>query len=405
MLRFLVIFHTVLLLADVYSFFGLKRVFPSFSKKFAWGYWAVSFVFLFGLFGFFSLKRAGVVLPGGTLLFGGFVVLYLTKVTYGIWLLLGDSVKKGVGLFQKKEAEKDVPQSESRRDFVATTGLAVAGIPFGAMSFGILSGAHDYQVYRQRVVIPNLPKAFDGIRIGQLSDIHSGSFFNKQAVMGGVEMLNAERPDLVCFTGDLVNDRAEEVKEYFDVFEKVKADMGVYSVLGNHDYGMYVKWNSEAEKQKNFSELLEAHRRLGWDLLLDENRKLTVDGEQLALLGVENWGKGFIQRGNMKKALEGTEEIETKILLSHDPSHWDAEVRKLYSDVDLMLAGHTHGMQFGVKLGDSHWSPAEFRYKQWGGLYQEGKQQLYVNRGFGYIGFPGRVGMAPEITILELVRA
>jgi predicted MPP superfamily phosphohydrolase len=271
------------------------------------------------------------------------------------------------------------------------------------MSWGIISGAHDYRIRRKTIFLPNLPKSFDGITIGQVSDIHSGSFFNKTAVKGGVEMIMREKPDILFFTGDLVNNETAEVEEYFDVFNKLKAPLGVYSVTGNHDYGDYKNWDSKKEKTQNFKDLIQAHKLLGYDLLMNENRIIELGGEKLAILGNENWGAGrFAKYGDLDKAYQGSEEAAVKILLSHDPSHWDAQVRPKYSDIDLMLAGHTHGFQFGVEIGGFQWSPSQYAYKQWGGLYTQGKQHLYVNRGFGFLGYPGRVGMPPELTIITL---
>jgi predicted MPP superfamily phosphohydrolase len=294
----------------------------------------------------------------------------------------------------------------ARSEFLSQAALIAATIPFGAFTYGIISGAHDYRIRRQTVSLPNLPKAFDGISIGQLSDIHSGSFFNKTAVKGGVEMLLKEKPDVVFFTGDLVNNQTSELKDYFDVFNKVKAPMGVFSVTGNHDYGDYHKWESADAKVQNFQDLLRAHKELGFDLLQNEHRWLEVDGERIAILGNENWGAGrFAKYGKLDQAYEGTEEAPVKLLLSHDPSHWDAQVRQNYKDIDMMFAGHTHGFQFGVEVGGFKWSPSQYIYKQWAGLYKEDNQYLYVNRGFGYLGYPGRVGIPPEITIVTLKRA
>jgi predicted MPP superfamily phosphohydrolase len=248
-----------------------------------------------------------------------------------------------------------------------------------------------------------LPKAFDGIRIAQLSDIHTGSFHNKQAVKNGVDLLIDEKPDMVFFTGDLVNNETKEVRDYIDVFSKVKAPLGVFSSTGNHDYGDYRNWSSPSAKQKNFEDLKKAHKNMGWDLLLNENRALRVDGDEISIIGVENWGAGrFSKYGDLKRAYEGAEETPFKILLSHDPSHWDAQIRKEFKDIDLTLSGHTHGFQFGVEIGNLKWSPSQYIYKQWAGLYSEEDQYIYVNRGFGYIGYPGRIGILPEITILEL---
>jgi predicted MPP superfamily phosphohydrolase len=298
--------------------------------------------------------------------------------------------------------ETVIPRSE----FLATTAVVAGAGLMGTFAFGILSGAHDYRIRRVKVPLKNLPKAFDGITIGQLSDIHTGSFFNKRAVKGGVEMLMKEKPELVFFTGDLVNDRATEVQDYINIFDKVKAPLGVHSTLGNHDYGDYFQWKSKEAKLKNFSDLKKAHHLMGWQLMMDENRAIRVDNEELGLIGVQNWGAGnFAKYGNLQKAHQGTDQYPVKLLLSHDPSHWREQVLPGYDDIDLALAGHTHGMQFGVEIGKIRWSPAQLRYKEWAGLYKENEQYLYVNRGFGYIGYPGRVGILPEITIIELVKA
>jgi predicted MPP superfamily phosphohydrolase len=251
-----------------------------------------------------------------------------------------------------------------------------------------------------------LPKEFHGIKLAQISDIHAGSFFNKRAVAGGIEMLMGEKPDLIFFTGDLVNTQTDEVNKYFDIFNKVKAPLGTYSILGNHDYGDYRSWASADAKRKNLLDMIEAHKLLGWDLLLNENRTLELGGEKISIIGVENWGAGrFTKYGDIVKATQNINESSVKLLLSHDPSHWDAQIRPDYSDIDVMFAGHTHGFQFGVELGNFKWSPAQYAYKQWADLYQKGNQKLYVNRGFGFIGYPGRIGIAPEITVFELVNS
>ncbi|GAB3894401.1 metallophosphoesterase [Larkinella knui] len=293
-----------------------------------------------------------------------------------------------------------------RSEFLMKTALIAGAVPLVAFTYGIVSGAHDYRIRRIRLSLKNLPSSFDGMKIAQLSDIHSGSFFNKTAVKGGVEMLLREKPDVVFFTGDLVNNTADEVVDYMDIFNKVKAPMGVYSTLGNHDYGDYVNWSSPQAKIKNLETLKAAHKQLGWNLLMDENRILEQNGDKIALIGIQNWGSGrWPKYGNLEKARRGTEDYPVKLLLSHDPSHWDAQVRPQFPDIDVMFAGHTHGMQFGVEIGNVRWSPAQYVYKQWAGLYQEGQQYLYVNRGYGYLGYPGRVGILPEVTIFELKKA
>ncbi len=335
---------------------------------------------------------------------------YFSKFFAALILVLGDLYRLGqyaYQLIQDKISNSSEPVSNGksipRSEFIAKSALIAGSLPLAAMSFGIISGAHDYRIRRKTIVIPDLPKAWNGVKVAQLSDIHSGSFWNKTAVEGGVDMLMKEKPDVVFFTGDLVNNEASEVEKYLPIFSKVKAPLGVYSTLGNHDYGDYKNWSSEKAKKQNLQNLKESHQLMGWNLMLDEHKILFADKEPLAILGVENWGAGrFAKYGDLGKAYKGTEDLPTKILLSHDPSHWDAQVRKDFPDIDLMLAGHTHGFQFGVEVGDFKWSPSQYVYKQWAGLYSANQQHLYVNRGYGYLGYPGRIGIPPEITIIEL---
>lgn len=343
-----------------------------------------------------------------SLLFTSIFVNYVPKVFASVFLLIGDLVRGVQWVASSIQSAKPSGEGNTipRSEFLTKTALVAGSIPIVGMSWGIISGAHDYRIRRKTIVLPNLPKSFDGIKIGQLSDIHSGSFFNKTAVKGGVEMLMKEKADIIFFTGDLVNNETAEVKDYIPIFDKVSAPLGVFSVTGNHDYGDYWRWPSTTAKERNFADLIEAHRLMGYDLLMNENRYIELSGDKIAILGNENWGKGrFAKYGKLDLAHKGTDEAAVKLLLSHDPSHWDAEVRPDYTDIDVMFAGHTHGFQFGVEVGDFQWSPSQYAYKQWAGLYQEENQYLYVNRGFGYIGYPGRVGMPPEITIIELKRA
>ena len=335
---------------------------------------------------------------------------YIPKLFTVLILFGGDIARflKSIGVFFKYRGKSVQPDGKKipRSEFLVKTAIASASIPIFTLGFGILSGAYDYRIRRVKLAFKNLPSKFDGFRIGQISDIHSGSFFNPRAVLGGVEMLNSEKPDAVMFTGDLVNVQAGEVKDYIDIFNKVEAPHGKFSILGNHDYGDYRAWPSFEAKQQNLRDVIHAHRLLDWDLLLNENRKVTIDGESIAVIGVENWGRGrFSKYGNLDQAYHGTEDSPFKVLLSHDPSHWDAQVRPMFPEIDLTLSGHTHGFQFGVEIGNFKWSPAQYAYKQWAGAYSEGDQTLYVNRGYGFIGYPGRIGIPPEITIIELQKA
>ena len=346
----------------------------------------------------------------------------LVKFFAGIFVLFDDIVRLGKWIsahFSENSISKnpETPAPDGglgmgkipRSEFLVKAAVLAGTVPLIGTGYGILIGAHDYRIRRVTLRLKNLPKPFHGMRIAQLSDIHSGSFFNKRAVAGGVEMLLREKPDVVFFTGDLVNNTAGEVRDYFSIFGKIKAPLGVFSTLGNHDYGDYVAWESAAAKAKNLQDVQHAHKLLGWDLLMDENRTLRQGGDQLSIIGIQNWGKNFSKHGNLAKAHQNTGNAAVKLLLSHDPSHWDAQVRTAYPDIDVAFAGHTHGAQFGVEIGGLKWSPVKYIYPQWAGLYEQptasgGIQRLYVNRGFGYLGFPGRVGMPPEITVFELER-
>ncbi len=404
---FIVFLISIYLVLDVYVFLAVKSLAdgltPVWKKIVFIGYWLVSILLLSGVLLYRQIdpkQFQNLRLYITTFFF----VMFIGKVFASIFLVIED-LRRGVSWLVNLFPFVDESYSTSRKDFMQKTALIAGSIPVATMTFGVISGAHDYRVRRRVIYSPNLPKAFDGIRIAQISDIHTGSFFNKTAVAGGIDMLNAEKPDVTFFTGDLVNNRSEEAKEYLDIFKKVSAPLGVFSVMGNHDYGDYTSWSSPEAKNKDIKNLHSMHEYMGYDLLLNENRNLRVDGEEIAILGCENWGSGrFAKYGDLDKTMLGTEDKEFKILLSHDPSHWDAQVRPQYEDIDLTLSGHTHGMQFGVEIGNFRWSPVQYRYKQWADLYQEGNQYLYVNRGYGFIGYPGRIGILPEITILELKR-
>jgi uncharacterized protein len=409
-----------LLLIDYYFFVAVKFAFKQKSNKvkrfIQWSYWLWTALILLLLVAFNISNQPKLWFIPRSAVMVLFFMHYFSKLL-GVIVLMFEDIWRGlkwtvqavIRFFNKgnKQVAHDKSSNTlSRADFIAKSTLLAATIPFVTMSYGIISGAHDYRIRRKTIRLKNLPKAFDGIKIGQLSDIHSGSFFNKTAVKGGVEMLLNEKPDLIMFTGDLVNTEAKEVHEYFDIFGKLTAPMGVYSVLGNHDYGEYKQWGSEEAKKANFQSMLDAHKALGWKLLLNEHHDITLSGDKISILGVENWGSGrFPKYGKLDEAHLGTEEASVKILLSHDPSHWDAQILPMYHDIDLTLSGHTHGFQFGVEWGNIKWSPSQYVYKQWAGHYQSGEQHLYVNRGFGYIGYPGRIGIPPEITIITLEKA
>lgn len=332
-----------------------------------------------------------------------FFITLIGKLFAALFVLVDDGRRLYTWMMSLFPSKVEETPDLSRSEFLSKSALIAGTVPIAVFSFGIVSGAHDYRVRKRVITSPKLPKAFHGVRLAQISDIHTGSFFNKTAVAGGVDMLNAEKPDLVFFTGDLVNNQSDEARPYLDIFKGIVAPLGVYSTMGNHDYGDYRSWSSQEAKQADIRQLHEMHRYMGWDILLNENRILTQGNQQLAILGLENWGAGrFSKYGDLAKTYQGTEQVPFKILLSHDPSHWEAQVIPDYPDINLQLAGHTHGMQFGIEVGDFRWSPSKYIYKQWADMYQSGDQYLYVNRGYGYLGYPGRVGILPEITIIEL---
>ena len=396
------------LLADLYLIGGIraglkKRKFAQ-KRSFTIFYWAISILFIGGVFISVFFKM-GLGVRAAFLL--GFFLMAFAKVLFLPFILADDVRRIFIRLKRKNKPDpitQPGPDAIPRSEFLMKAGLLAGSIPLATLTYGTIRGVYDYRVKHRTLYLPNLPKAFDGIKLGQISDIHSGSFYNKKAVLGGVEMLLKEKPDFIFFTGDLVNRRTSEMSGYQDIFSKVKAPLGVYSSLGNHDYGDYYDWPDEAAKQKNMADLITTHKNMGWELLLNTNRRLKVDGEEIGILGVENWGTiaRFPRRGRLDLATKDTDDLPVKLLLSHDPSHWRAQVLPHYPQIDVMFAGHTHGMQFGIRTEHFQWSPVQYIYKEWAGLYHEGSQQLYVNVGYGFLGYPGRLGILPEITIFEL---
>lgn len=407
-----------LLFFDFYCYKAILSVFPKWTPKTKRLFKLLWWVYTIGLvIGVFAAIYLNLFLTLRSIIL---VAFFLTVVCKFIMLpfLLIDDLRRGVIKLSRLSGKPSKPvtlatdadaiqkENISRSAFLVKAGLITAAVPLTSLSWGIVSGAYDYQIKRRTLVLPNLPKSFDGLTLAQLSDIHSGSFYNKKAVLGGVEMLMAERPDVVFFTGDLVNNLATELYDYQDIFAKVKAPLGVYSVLGNHDYGEYhFGHEASAAKTANLNHVIKSHELMGWNLLMNENRRIKVNGEEIGVIGIENWGMGrFPKYGRMDLAVKNTEDLPVKLLLSHDPSHWQGEVLKKYQDIDAMFSGHTHGMQFGVRTEHFQWSPVQYIYKEWAGLYHHQHQQLYVNVGYGFLGYPGRVGMLPEITIFELKR-
>ena len=413
-LLFIAFWLGLLLAFDIYVFNSIRAISRDQSIEFRrWlsiGYWGVSVLMVLGLLLFIRLAQnpdAGVL---KAVLSGFFFANLVFKIFASFFLSIDDLrrlifwLAAALGRATGTEALVGLPISRS--DFMAKAALLIAAVPAIGMAYGVARGGHRYQIRRHTIGMPNLPSEFEGLKIVQISDIHSGSFFNRAGVRRGVELILKEKPDIIFFTGDLVNNIATEVEPFIEIFKELAAPMGVFSVLGNHDYGDYASWESPEQKRANLDRLKNNHKKLGWDLLNDEHRILERNGQQIAILGVQNWSArgNFPKYGNLSKAYVGSEAAPVKILLSHDPSHWLAEVTTKYKDIDLALAGHTHGMQFGIdsKVLKLKWSPVQYVYEQWAGLYTQGKQHLYVNRGFGFIGYPGRLGIWPEITVLTL---
>ncbi|MCR9172584.1 MAG: metallophosphoesterase [bacterium] len=340
-------------------------------------------------------------------LFMGVTMTFLASKLIFIVFLLGNDIYRLIRWPIESVISDESVSFESRRKFISNIGLVAAAIPFTGLLYGTLKGRYSYKVWKQKLTFNDLPESFNGLRIAQLSDIHSGSLDNPEAVRDGLRELMSYKPDMILLTGDLVNNFATEIDDYVDIFrEELRAPLGMYAVMGNHDYGEYVQWKSEEDRLKNINDVMDRYRLLGFDLLNNESRELEVNGESIQLLGVENWGGGgFPKYGDFDKAIENVASDSFKILMSHDPDHWGLKVLDHEVHVNLTLSGHTHGSQMGIEIpGWVKWSPVKYRYKRWAGLYQEKDQYLYVNRGFGFIGYPGRIGIWPEITIFTLER-
>ena len=402
----------ILFLVDLYVFQGVRFLVaqraPSTQRITVLIYWAIA------LFGY------GVMLTGQwidwhtwprvfrTYAFAIVVIFYLSKIIFSLFLATDDILRVFRWGASKLFSSGDVTVAGgiSRYQFLVRLGFVVGSIPLLSMLYGMTGGAYRYQVKRVRLKLPNLPPGFEGLRAVQISDIHTGSFLDRKPLERAVELIQNESPDIIFFTGDLVNDRHEEAVEHRDALSRLKAPLGVHSILGNHDYGDYFRWKTQAEKADNLEKLKRLHADFGWNLLLNEHTFIERNGDRIGLLGVENWSAraNFSRYGDLGKALNGFTPAPVNILLSHDPSHWKAEVVN-HPFIDLTLSGHTHGFQFGVEIPGFRWSPVQYVYKEWADLYDAGRQHLYVNRGLGFLGYPGRVGILPEITVFEFSRA
>ena len=396
----------LLFLIELYFYPAIKKKLNKRFLKFA--YWSVTALTVILLVA--GAFKPSVLWPrwAGVYVVGSLMIILFSKVIASLVLLFVDlfrlcrwSLIKVVRKSSKTEEENNI----SRSDFLNKVALYSAAIPLAGFVYGMIKTVFDYKVHKIKLPFKNLPRAFNGLKIVQISDIHSGTYVNQGPLETAIKIINDEKPDIIFFTGDLVNEIALEAYPYKHQLGSLNAPLGVFSILGNHDYGDYFRWNNIEDKKQNLIDLKNFQKDLGWNLLLNENRIIEKNGEKIAIVGVENWGSAmrFPRIGDVAKAKKGTEEVMFKILLSHDPSHWQAKVLRQHEDMDLMLSGHTHGMQLGVEIKGFKWSPSKYFYPQWAGLYTEGKQHLYVNRGLGVIGYPGRIGIQPEITVIELL--
>jgi len=408
------LFIVIVLLVDVYIFQAVKAASLSASPRSRAiiynVYWFISALVVLVFLSMAVTKPESMSKFLRTYLFAVMIGIFLSKLT-AVFFVLIDDIRRGIQwlvvriFYSTRQVDEESTEAISRSVFLSWLGLVAGGGLFSTIIYGF-GNKYKYQLKNVQLSFDNLPPGFKGIKILHISDIHSGSFTDANAVRHGIEKILLQRADIILFTGDLVNNMAIEMDDYKEMFSKLTAPMGVYSTLGNHDYGDYVKWPQNGiTREQNLENLKKVHADMGWRLLMNEHVVLERGGDQIALLGIENWGAKarFPKHGRLDLAHQGTEKYPFKILMSHDPSHWDAQVLPGYPSIDLMLSGHTHGMQFGVEIPGFKWSPVQYMYKQWAGAYAVEKQQLYVNRGFGFIGYPGRVGILPEITLLELI--
>ena len=403
----------LMIVLDIYFFQILKLITASAAPRTKGviniTYWTLSIIIVLLLFLLPYLNLDSIQKGLRSTVFAVLIAFFLFKLFAAVFFLI-DDIRRGIqwlwGKFFFQNPEGQGIQTSpriSRSLFLSWLGIAVGGSLFTTLLYGF-TNRHNYKIWHIPLSFPNLPAAFKGLRIVQISDVHSGSFTNKEGVQKGINKIMELKPDLILFTGDLVNNTADEMNAYEDVFNKLTAPLGVFSVLGNHDYADYVQWESKEAKRKNLEALIALQAKMGWRLLMDEHVMLQKGEEKIALIGVQNWSNlgRFPKYGNLEKAYQGAESAPFKILMSHDPTHWDAQIRPNFPDIDLTLSGHTHGMQFGLETPWLRWSPVQYVYRQWMGLYKEGNQHLYVNRGYGFIGYPGRVGILPEITLFQL---
>jgi predicted MPP superfamily phosphohydrolase len=404
-----VIAVSILLLIEIYAFQAIKTVVKV--RWIAYSYEVISLIAIgVVIYGIMHFDRS-VGQTKQTLFTAAVLLVTLLPKIIMTLVLFGEDLFRLpvtiVNFFSKPADTKFLEYIPERRKFVSQIALGLAAIPFLSLLYGIFKGKYDYRVIKQTIVFDDLPDAFDGFTITQISDVHSGSFDNPEKINYAIDLINAQDSDMILFTGDIVNTFATEMHPWVDDFNRIKTPaFGKYSVLGNHDYGEYVQWDSATKKAANFEAIKDLYRQIGFKLMLNEHTFIRKGDDKIALVGVENWGQNFKKAGDLNKAASGLGTDDFKILMSHDPSHWEYEIKNHPKNFHVTLAGHTHGFQFGIEIpGVIKWSPAQYFYKQWAGLYENAGRYVYVNRGFGFHAYPGRVGMPPEITVIELKKA
>lgn len=398
-----IVFLVFVIILEIYAFQAFKTLIKS--KWFFVFYYVTSAIALFYIvYQLYHFDRSVGQTPQTMLTFGLLLLLYVPKLLLTIILFGEDIVRFFAGLFgviTKSGSEGFLPE---RRKFVSQIALGIAAIPFASFLYGITIGKYNYKVIRQTLFFPDLPDAFDGTTITHISDVHSGSFDDAEKIQYAIDLINEQNSDMILFTGDIVNTHATEMDPWIETFKGIhNPKFGKYSVLGNHDYGEYINWPSQQDKIQNFENIKAIHDKIDFKLLLNEHVKIKKDNQELAIVGVENWGRKFGERGDLNLASQGLSKEDFKIVMSHDPSHWDEKIQHDDNHYHLTLSGHTHGLQFGIEIpGWVKWSPVQYVYKQWAGLYENAGRYIYVNRGFGFHAYPGRVGIMPEITVIEL---
>lgn len=402
-LRLLILF-IVLFVIELYAYQALKTVIKP--NYFLVSYQIISALLLaFIVYSFTQFDRSVGQTGQSMRAMGMILIIYIPKLILTLVLFSEDIFRIGAGSVNYfANYDDSIDFLASRRKFVSQIGLGLAAVPFLSLLYGVTMGKYNYKVIKQRIFFLDLPDSFDGLTITHISDVHSGSFDNPDKINYAIDLVNEQNSDLILFTGDIVNTDAKEMLPWIDTFKRIKEHKyGKYSVLGNHDYGEYVTWPSEAAKEENFQAIKDLYGKIDFKLMLNEHTFIEKGTDKIALIGVENWGHNFKKVGDINVASANLKKEDFKILMSHDPSHWDHEVKNHDKNFHLTLSGHTHGMQFGIEIpGVIKWSPIQYIYKQWAGLYENMGRYIYVNRGFGFHAYSGRVGIMPEITVIEL---